>query len=107
MRYTIQESNFFDGYTSGGSDDPKTVIKQWFEAERKNPTCVAIAAKSQKDAYELVLWASEHLDEIKKEHEKGCAYKWKFIEDGILRGVRTQCQDFSGEGDSVSPFTMG
>lgn len=34
-------------------------------------------------------------------------YKWKFIEDCIQRGVRTRCQDFLGEGDSVSPFTMG
>ena len=116
MKYTIQETNFIDWYTSGGSDDPKTVITQWFDAGRKNPTCVAIllfaacvaiSARSREDAYELILWASEHLEEIRKEHEKGCCYKWKFIEDCIQRGVRTRCQDFLGEGDSVSPFTMG
>lgn len=107
MKYTIQETNFMDWYTSGDSDDPKTVITQWFAAGRKNPTCVAISARSREDAYELILWASEHLEEIRKEHEKGCCYKWKFIEDCIQRGVRTRCQDFLGEGDSVSPFTMG
>ena len=36
MKYTIQETNFIDWYTSGGSDDPKTVITQWFDAGRKN-----------------------------------------------------------------------
>ena len=46
MKYTIQETNFIDWYTSGGSDDPKTVITQWFAAGRKNPTCVAISAIS-------------------------------------------------------------
>lgn len=83
------------------------MVTQWFDAGRKNPTCVAISARSREDAYELILWASEHLEEIRKEHEKGCCYKWKFIEDCIQRGVRTRCQDFLGEGDSVSPFTMG
>ena len=77
MKYTIQNTNFIDWYTSGGSDDPKTVITQWFDAGRKNPTCVAISARSREDAYELILWASEHLEEIRKEHEKGCCYKWK------------------------------
>ena len=51
MKYTIQNTNFIDWYTSGGSDDPKTVITQWFDAGRKNPTCVAISARSREDAY--------------------------------------------------------
>lgn len=98
MKYTIQNTNFIDWYTSGGSDDPKTVITQWFDAGGKILPVLPSLQEAEKMRMSFILWASEHLEEIRKEHEKGCCYKWKFIEDCIQRGVRTRCQDFLGEG---------
>lgn len=107
MRYSIVQTNFEDDYVSGKTNNPETAIKRWFAESRKNPTCVAISAVNREAACELIRWASENLDEVRKEYDKGCCYKWEFLADSIRRNAKDQCRNFHLEHDSVDPFSMG
>lgn len=88
------------------SNDPKEIIKKWFEQEKAHALCTNIQAATRKDALMLLTWAFENIEYVKKQYP-GCHYRWNYICDGIEKEISEKCKNFQWELDSVFPFCMG
>lgn len=88
------------------SNDPKEIIKKWFEQEKAHALCTNIQAATREDALMLLTWAFENIEYVKKQYP-GCHYRWNYICDGIEKEISEKCKSFQWEWDSVFPFCMG
>lgn len=89
------------------TDEPIKAIEKWFELGRKYPLCANIQAKEKGDALLLLKTGVAKVLDVRKWYDDGCPYKWEWISDGMMRGLKENCHDFQFEYDSVEPFTMG